>query len=542
MSQAGQGLAAFVLGEAPHRKTSLVLLGVCGAVLLGLALGEAWAGEDAFITFRTVDNFVNGYGLRWNVDERVQSYTHPLWMLVNVPLYWVTRDVATTTTVMGLLCTGAAFGVLGRRFLDRPLALMLLFASLAASTSFVLYSTSGFENSLSHLCFAAFAVLFLRAQDAASARDVSWLGLGLAASLAAVNRADMALVYTPPLLLLIARHGRGLPWRRFVAGFTPLVLWLAFSTFYYGFPYPNTALSKMNEEIAAGVLFRQGVYYGLDLWVRDPVGFGVLLIGIAITAERLAAVRAEGLASRAAGLASLGLGAVLYGLYVLSIGGCFLAGRHWTLPLLVFAIVSAERLAALRPEAVEPALWRVGRWILVLAVVLVASRPLVVDAVRGWEKSLRINERSRAHVFLDAGLAWRKTGYARQWQATGEDLPVDRATVRGAIGITGYYAPREARIVDFFGLADPLVARLPTAPRFRMVGHFRRAVPPGYLEVRSGGSLDALDPALRDYYAPLRSIVSDPLLDGERLRHLVAFHLGRYDDRLEDYLTRAPRP
>jgi hypothetical protein len=38
--------------------------------------------DDAFITFRTVDNFIHGYGLRWNTIERVQTFTNPLWMFL----------------------------------------------------------------------------------------------------------------------------------------------------------------------------------------------------------------------------------------------------------------------------------------------------------------------------------------------------------------------------------------------------------------------------------------------------------------------------
>ncbi len=33
-------------------------------------------GDDAYITYKTVYNFINEYGLRWNIAERVQSYTH----------------------------------------------------------------------------------------------------------------------------------------------------------------------------------------------------------------------------------------------------------------------------------------------------------------------------------------------------------------------------------------------------------------------------------------------------------------------------------
>ena len=56
----------------------LIFLALLFRVVL---LRSAWITEDAYITLRTVDNFINGYGLTWNIAERVQVYTHPLWML-----------------------------------------------------------------------------------------------------------------------------------------------------------------------------------------------------------------------------------------------------------------------------------------------------------------------------------------------------------------------------------------------------------------------------------------------------------------------------
>ena len=61
---------------------------------------SAWIQDDAFITLRTVDNFVEGYGLRWNPAERVQSYTHPLWMFLLSGLYFFTREAYFTTLAL----------------------------------------------------------------------------------------------------------------------------------------------------------------------------------------------------------------------------------------------------------------------------------------------------------------------------------------------------------------------------------------------------------------------------------------------------------
>jgi arabinofuranosyltransferase len=61
-------------------------------VIFLLLLPTAWICDDAYITMRTADNFVNGYGLTWNVSERVQAYTHPLWLFLISGIYFPTRD------------------------------------------------------------------------------------------------------------------------------------------------------------------------------------------------------------------------------------------------------------------------------------------------------------------------------------------------------------------------------------------------------------------------------------------------------------------
>jgi arabinofuranosyltransferase len=61
-------------------------------LILVLSIRRAWISDDAFITFRVIDNFINGYGLTWNPQERVQVYTHPLWMFLMLPLYAITRN------------------------------------------------------------------------------------------------------------------------------------------------------------------------------------------------------------------------------------------------------------------------------------------------------------------------------------------------------------------------------------------------------------------------------------------------------------------
>src|SRR5690242_16188482 len=70
-----------------------------------IVLRRAWVSDDAYITFRTVDNFIHGYGLTWNTAERVQAYTNPLWMLLVSIGSLVTREVFYTSYFLELMFT-----------------------------------------------------------------------------------------------------------------------------------------------------------------------------------------------------------------------------------------------------------------------------------------------------------------------------------------------------------------------------------------------------------------------------------------------------
>jgi hypothetical protein len=136
-----------------------------GAVTLVYAVvlvRTAWLCDDSYITFRTVGNFISGYGLRWNIDERVQAYTHPLWMFLLSGLFCLTANIYYSAIFSSIVLSLAAvlvyaFGV-ARTAWHAVLGLTILLFSKA----FVDYSTSGLENPLSYLLVALFVMLYLR--------------------------------------------------------------------------------------------------------------------------------------------------------------------------------------------------------------------------------------------------------------------------------------------------------------------------------------------------------------------------------------------
>ena len=59
----------------PRPVAALLLL-----VFLAVLVRTAWISDDALISLRTVLNVTHGYGLTFNIGERVQTFTHPLWL------------------------------------------------------------------------------------------------------------------------------------------------------------------------------------------------------------------------------------------------------------------------------------------------------------------------------------------------------------------------------------------------------------------------------------------------------------------------------
>ena len=60
-------------------------------------------GDDSYITMRTADNFLHGDGLPWNTDERVPTFTSPLWVFLLCGSYLVTQDAYFAVVVLCLV-------------------------------------------------------------------------------------------------------------------------------------------------------------------------------------------------------------------------------------------------------------------------------------------------------------------------------------------------------------------------------------------------------------------------------------------------------
>ena len=152
------------------------------------------------------------------------------------------------------------------------------------------------------------------------------------------------------------------------------------------------------------------------------------------------------------------------------------------------------------------------------------------------------------HGIGDERMFWFQVASLAQWQP-GKDMPshsyaetgrgykrLDTAftKVHGSVGYRGYFAGPKVHIIDYYALADPLLARLPAkyAPNWR-IGHFTREIPDGYEACAAGGPDTLKDPQLAQYFDTLSLIARGPIWSPERWKAILRMNLGKCDDLID---------
>jgi arabinofuranosyltransferase len=435
----------------------------------------------------------------------------------------LTREVYFASLALSGALTLAVVALVGGRISRTEVGALLAISALALSKSFIDYSTSGLENPLTHLLLVAFVITHTTgsSRDRRIALASAWTALLM------LNRLDTGLLVLPALAVSCWEAG----WRRaarpLLLGMVPLLVWEVFSLVYYGFPFPNTAYSKLAHGVARPELLYQGFLYLLDSIANDPLT--PLLISAALL---VAAARRRDLAIPA--------GIALYLAYIVWVGGDFMSGRFLTAPFLLAVLY----LLPFAPETFGPPaalllalIWAAG---------LAAPRPTVfsnaaygADIERADAIAATGITDERRYYYPQSGLLNARRGAPmpdHKWLYMGLEARAQGAQVltTDAAGFIGYAAGPEVYFVDKYGLGDPLIARLPADAPWR-IGHFARRVPDGYIETLQSRRNQIASVQVAQYYERLRTITEGPIWSRRRLRTIVEMNLGRFEDLIADY-------
>ena len=532
MNKALQQFKFINLKNKPHLKLNPPLVFL--AVFLIVALVRtAWMSDDSYITLRTVDNFVHGYGLTWNVNERVQAYTHPLWMFLIIIFYFFTHEAFYTTVFISIAISLATFVLIVSMTPRHSLTTYAGVSILFFSKAFVDFSTSGLENPVTHLLLAFYLYLLLKDDTTIDSKTV--FQLSLIAGLATLNRMDVILFLIPSLLLLVYKSRSWKTIKPILLGFLPFIAWEIFSVIYYGFPFPNTAYAKLDTGIRLNDALEMGYLYFINSIHWDPI----TLFTISITV--ILAMYQGNVYEK-----SVVVGVIAYLLYIMWIGGDFMSGRFFTAPLLVSVVLFNRQFKDIS----------VSSSVLVFAFIIIlgfiSPTPTLTsidDASLSTGRVDAISQISdeRSAYYQPSSLIHDQRNMIQpyyEWVFRGIDMKngYGRKVYESKnIGFAGYFAGPEVHIIDKLALADPLLAHLPPIDaRDAKPGHYERLVPDGYPDSIRRNENRITDPSLAEYYEKIRIITQGPIWNWERFVVIWKMNTGQYNYLVKAYSSKTP--
>jgi arabinofuranosyltransferase len=494
------------------------------------------------ITFRTVLNFVHGNGLVFNLGDRVQGYTHPLWMLVLSLSYWINDEIFISTMYLGIVLTAIAFSIAVFKARQSILNLSIVCLGLISSKAFIEYGTSGLENPLSYVLFG---LLFIMTSRNAIQKDKDQSSIAIIAicSLIFLCRMDYAVICAPIAIMTWIRLKKIKPIiMSFLIGGLPAFSWLIFSSIYYGTPFPNTYYAKLHTGIPKYQTIIQGIHYFQDLINHDLLSFAFILISlIALVLQK----------DKKAYAIAFGFGVFLYLLYILNIGGDFMSGRFFAVPVylaaLIFSSLNTQYQRSLIPIGI-------------LIVYLAAQN--LLDLYKIPVPAMHANgiAHERGFYYEPYGLKSSLTTFPNtsQWKRheSAEIVPQSVRTICGGLGNESLREGADVHFVDQCGLVDALLVRLPTQKFGKetpdrltvfsflklvyialfesvpgswtnefgwRIGHLDRDIPKGYIESIQQGENRIENEAIATLYDDIKTVISDPIWSFERFKLIWLF-------------------
>ena len=484
-------------GDPWHQSLAHKLLTLCVLFLSFVVFFRtAWIADDALISARHVMNFVTGRGLGFNLGERAQAYTHTTWFFLLSGLTAVSKELYASIYFAGLaLSLGVVFYVM--RLFRYGAALVVL---LLCSQAYVDFTNSGLENPLSFALILALIALTWRHEHSQQGQ----FGIGLCLGLLILTRPDLGVFLVGYALFAIRRHNIimiGL-------GLLPLAAWELFSLYYYGTIFPNSAIAKLSADIPRHHLFDMGIeYLRYSTW-RDPLTSVVIALFLAASLWRWR-------------LLWLSFAIVMHLAFTVYVGGDFMAGRFLTIPFFAsvigLGILSQEialetgRQKALALMIFAGLILAVGHSSFYPNFIAGASHSVSTIPENGIadERAFYFQRFSLFRTLHDTHLPDVSAWYAPK-QAEAQSVFV----LCALLGTFGLEKGPDVHMIDWCGLSDPFLARLPSsygALENVRSGHFPRAMPDGYEEAVLANRSDLTDPRYSKLYADVHLVTRAPL-------------------------------
>ncbi len=256
-------------------------------ILIGLLLSVPYwnaKGDDAFILFRYVKNFVEHGQFAYNLGEPTYGFTSPAWLFFLSSVYFIFRDIYISVWIVSVLSmiffVTTMWLLIIQVIKNRPFQLLFMF-SILCDFWIQRWAFSGQEITFKlAVCAGVLAYASRYANNSGHSRERSPVILGILLSFSLFTRPEFILLCGIALAILIRRK----EWKSLAIVVTIVAVtygsWALFCHIHFGWFVPHTILVKTGSSYGWEGTFRE---------VSSRIG-GLILPAVPVFAVSIGAV------------------------------------------------------------------------------------------------------------------------------------------------------------------------------------------------------------------------------------------------------------
>ncbi|MFH2035900.1 MAG: hypothetical protein ABIJ45_05805 [Candidatus Zixiibacteriota bacterium] len=294
---------------------ALFLIGV--ALFLYQTLNFNFTQDDAFITFRYAENFINGHGLVFNIGERIEGYTNFLWTIIIILGRLAGLDPISFSRILGIFF---GVGTIGLTFLLSRLIFSKnsiwsggVCLMLGAAQSFAYWAGAGLETAAFGFFIILSFYLYLKKS--------SLTGPGVVVASLLRPEGFLLFVFIAVYEFLEGKRWNGFLTRLVAVYILVLLPYLVFKYIYFGTILPNPFFAKTGLNIAK-------LYDGLEYAGRFYYHY--LIAGLLLIPTLILFLKKK------LEINILLYFCLIYTVYIIMVGGDVLKVHRFFIPILPF--------------------------------------------------------------------------------------------------------------------------------------------------------------------------------------------------------------
>jgi len=241
-----------------------------------------FTAEDAYITYRYAENWVNLGSLVYNEGEPINAMTSPLHAVLSAALFFVTGNTVLSNKILSFVLLGLATLLVWHRYKEH-LHLQVLAFLLLIPPSVLLWTFGGLETPI--LLFLATLTVILALRPPPFRLKLLW-AIFFLSGLGFLTRYDSILFFLP-ITLYAASKSQSI--KNVVIALTGAAIlplaWLFVSYFYYGDLLPTSFYVKTPNGNIGSLIFN-GIYVAFYLLYVGIIPVIVLVLVILVPKHR----------------------------------------------------------------------------------------------------------------------------------------------------------------------------------------------------------------------------------------------------------------